>query len=113
MDYKVEAAAPPLGENLSRVCLLIKNNIVYKRRPDLEPAGLAIVVLDIKLGSTSFTLIGYYRQWSVPGLPHSNSPANQIIPFDKLLELGRKVSSKGNVIITSDTNIDTPGRDEG
>ena len=48
-DFALEASTPPPTRNFSRTAILIRNNLPYKRRKDLEPAGLAVVVLEVSL----------------------------------------------------------------
>ena len=35
LDYKCEVAAPAPGQNMSRVCIFLKNNVNYQRRRDI------------------------------------------------------------------------------
>ena len=53
-----------------------------------------------------FLFIGYYRQWSVPGQPNSNSPANQIQRFEKMIALIGGLTANESVLLASETNID-------
>jgi len=53
--------------NQSRNILMIKEDIVYTRRTDLEDQNTSTVWIEIKLQKNKPILLGsVYRQWSLP-----------------------------------------------
>ena len=52
-------------------------------------------------------MIGYYRQWQVPGVRGSNEIQSQVNRLKSLLNVVSKVKHKSDIIIASDTNIYT------
>ena len=105
-DYKCEISKPPASNKFARACLFVKDNVNYKRRPELEPSGLACVIIEVKFNKFSFIVIGYYRQWAVPGEPYSDSPASQILRFNKFTKLINKIGGNNKILVASDTNLD-------
>ena len=67
--------------NNSRNAILIKNNIVYTRRYDLEDTNTSTIWLELKVPNSKNMLIAsIYRQWSLPkalGITNSNNTHNQ------------------------------------
>ena len=73
----------------SRQIIMIKKEIEYSRRSDLEIFNQAIIWVEIPLKNTPNLLIaGGYRQWKLPkevNIPNSNSPKNQKGRWDDFL----------------------------
>ena len=70
-----------VNTNQSRNILMIKDDIVYKRRNDLEDENTSTVWIEIKLPKNKPILLGsIYRQWSLPKslkIKNSNNVQNQ------------------------------------
>ena len=97
LNFSVEVSTPPRGSTLARACLFVRNDVKYKRRTDLEPPGLAIVVVELLLPKEKVLVASFYRERSIPGHPDSDKPANQVGRFeafcDWLLPLSKKKQS--------------------
>ena len=69
--------------NNSRNAILIKNNLIYTRRYDLEDKNTSTIWLELKVPEGKNILISsIYRQWTLPkalGIPKSNNHHNQTI----------------------------------
>ena len=91
---------------MSRNIAWVRNDLNVNRRPDFEPPDLAVVALEVKL-EKPVIVIGYYRQHQVPGLSNSDSFHAQKARFTSLLSVLKKIKDKHEIIICSDTNIDT------
>ena len=80
-DYKIEHTKMAYKTNNSRNAILIKNNIVYTRRHNLEDTNTSTIWLELKVPNSKNILIAsIYRQWSLPkalGIPNSNNTHNQ------------------------------------
>ena len=75
-------------------------------RLELEPKGLAVVAVEISSINNKIFLFSWYRQWSVPGIPGSNSPEAQLARFQSFMDVIKRLASKSKVIVCSDSNID-------
>ena len=64
-DYKIEIEK---HKHLARTAVIIKNNIDYTRREDLETEDTTVIIIDINAGF-KYRIINVYRQ--------SNPPNNQ------------------------------------
>ena len=102
-DYKLEVAKSTLK---SRCAIMIKNNINYTRRDDLEIADLCLCVIDIN-GSENYRIINCYRLFNPPNNQSQNEHfALQLEMIDKIITNpnGRKI------IIAGDFNLDNDNR---
>merc|ERR1712177_140559 len=79
-DYIIEHTKMADKTNRSRNIILIKNDLVHKRRSDLENDDTSTVWIELKLPKSKPMLISsIYRQWSLPknfGIPNSNNIYN-------------------------------------
>ena len=60
LDFHFEGSKPPPNANYSRAGFLIRRNLQYVRPHDLEPAGLAVVILELKLNKQVVYIITWY-----------------------------------------------------
>ena len=66
-DYKIEHTKMSINTNQSRNILMIKDDIIYKRRTDLEDQDTSTVWIEIKTPKNKpILLASIYRQWSLP-----------------------------------------------
>ena len=73
--YKLENDTLNKIDGWSRTGILIRNNISYKRRHDLEYPGLATVWIQVGTpGTKHFLLQGAYRQFQRQGVKGSITP---------------------------------------
>ena len=91
---------------------MIKKDIEYKHRTDLEIKNQAIIWIEIPLNNTNNLMIaGGYRQWKLPkdvSSSNSGSPANQIARWDGFLAKYQLAINEGKDICTlMDDNINT------
>ena len=96
----------------SRQILMIKKDIDYIRRSDLENINQAIIWIEIPLMKSNNLLIaGGYRQWKLPkevNFPNSGSPNNQKLRWDAFLKKYQLALNEGKDICTlMDDNINT------
>ena len=81
-NYKIEANTLIRGNSLARTIVLIRNDIAYKRRYDLENELISSVWVQIIINKkVSMFVASYYRQWSLPkelNVQFSNTIQNQI-----------------------------------
>ena len=68
-DYNIEHTKMSLTTNRSRNIMLIKEDIIYVRRNDLEDDITSTIWIEIKLPNSKPILIAsIYRQWSLPNI---------------------------------------------
>ena len=104
-DYKIEKE---LCNNTARTAIVIKNNIDYKRRLDLEKEDMSLMIIDVDSHS-KYRILNLYRQFNPP------NNLTQISHFTEQLNLIRIASSnlKGRKLIIardfirSTTNLST------
>ena len=66
-DYKIEHTKMATLTNRSRNILLIKDDIIYNRRHDLEDDITSTIWIEVKLPKNKPILVSsIYRQWSLP-----------------------------------------------
>ena len=97
-DYKLEVDKSTLK---SRCAFMIKNNINYTRRDDLESTDLSLCVIDIN-GPENYRLINCYRLFNPP----NNQTQNE--HFALQLEMINKILNNPNgrkIIIAGDFNL--------
>ena len=102
-DYKLEVDKSTLK---SRCAFMIKNNINYTRRDDLESTDLSLCVIDIN-GPENYRLINCYRLFNPP----NNQTQNE--HFALQLEMINKILNNPNgrkIIIAGDFNLDDDNR---
>ena len=65
----------------ARTILLLEQEIIYKRRLDLEDLHISTIWVEVKISKRNSVLVcAYYRQWSLPNecnVSNSNSLAAQ------------------------------------
>ena len=96
-------------DDWSRTGVLIKKNIKYKRRRDLETKNTSTVWLQIgHHGSKQFLYQSVYRQFQRPGIPGSKSQPDQLTRWKSIIDKWTLASLEGREIITSgDFNMDS------
>ena len=94
LDYNIEHTKMSAETNQSRNAILIKNDIIYNRRHDLEDEITSTIWLEVKLPQSKPILISsIYRQWSLPkilGITNSNNIHNQTVAGSQLSHNGTK-----------------------
>ena len=66
-DFNIEHTKMSINTNQSRNIMMIKEDLIYKRRTDLEDAGTSTVWIELKLPKNKPILVAsIYRQWSLP-----------------------------------------------
>ena len=101
-DYKLEVEKSTVK---SRCAVLIKNNIDYTRREDLESIDLSLCVIDVN-GSENWRIINCYRLFNPP----NNQSQNE--HFALQLERIHDILSNPNgrkIIIAGDFNLNLRG----
>ena len=102
-DYKLEVEKATIK---SRCAILIKNDIEYNRRDDLEEADLCICVIDVD-GSVNYRIINFYRLFNPPNnRSQSEHFALQLEWIDKIITN----TKKRKIIIAGDFNLDDDNR---
>ena len=95
----------------SRSAILIKDNIKYKRREDLEDDITSNVWIEIETDKQPILIMSGYRQWHLPkkyGFLNSGTTENRKNRF--LCTLNKweiALKEKKDLIVMMDTNIDT------
>ena len=97
--------------NQSRNIPMIKYDIIYKRRTDLEDQDTSTVWIEIKLPKNKpILLASIYRQWSLPqvlNIKNSNNIQNKTERWEKVLGKWEKaIKEQKEVIISMDNNMD-------
>merc|ERR1712240_978051 len=110
-DYKIEYTKMSNRTNNSRNAILIKNDLVYDRRHDLEDDITSTVWIELKIPNENNILISsIYRQWALPkalGIPKSNNMHNQSTRWTTVLKQWTKAhKEKKEIIVLTDDNID-------
>ena len=81
MDYKIEHTIMANKTNNSHNAILIKNDLIYTRRYDLEEETTSIIWIELRVPEGKNILISsIYRQWTLPkalGIHNSNNQMNQ------------------------------------
>ena len=98
--------------DISRNSVLIKSNINYKRRHDLEDPRTCNIWLEIKMGKgKNILLMGGYRTWSSlksQNISNSRSNKAQVERFSITLNnWSKSMSENKDVIVYMDDNIDS------
>ena len=97
-DYKIEIEK---NNFKSRSAIVIKNNISYQRRQDIEGQDLGIVIIDLN-GQDKYRIVNLYRSHNPPNnltqLAFFNSQLN-------LLETAISTLSNRKLIIAGDFNL--------
>ena len=95
----------------SRNILLIKKDIVYKRRKDLENNINSMIWIEVTLERSSILVMGAYRQFTIPQKIRkkvTDKKENPDYRFNLILEMIMKALKENKeVMIMMDTNIDT------
>ena len=107
--YRLEFDNLDKTDGWSRTGILVKNNIKYKRRRDLESEGTSTVWLQVGCtGRKHFLLQCLYRQFQRPGRIASKSQQSQNNRWDTILEKWSLASNEDREIISiGDFNMDS------
>ena len=107
--YHLESDKLDKLDGWSRTGILIKSNINYKRRHDLETPGISSVWLQVgQPGAKQFLLQGVYRQFQRLGRDGSKSQPNQQARWNEIITKWEKAVSEGREVLTlGDMNIDS------
>ena len=97
--------------NRSRNILLIKDDIIYNRRYDLEDDITSTIWIEVKLPKNKPILISsIYCQWSLPkslNIPNSNNIFNQTSRWQSVLNKWQQAHKENKeIIIMTDDNMD-------
>ena len=112
-DYKIEYTLMAQTTKMSRQILLIKNDVQYTRRHDLEDDDTCTIWVEICMPNKKhFLVMGGYRQWQLPrSHPQhlgSDSVVQQYNRFQKILTHWHNASLENkHIIVMMDDNIDT------
>ena len=98
--------------DISRNSILIRSNINYKRRYDLEDKNTCNIWLEISLGKENrLLLMGGYRTWSAlkcQNIVNSRSNGDQLERFKITLKnWALAMEENKDVIVCTDDNIDS------
>ena len=90
---------------------MIKEDIIYKRRTDLEDQETSTIWIELTIPKNKPILIAsIYRQWSLPqilNIKNSNSIIKQTERWEKVLGNWEKaIKEKKEVIVLTDDNMD-------
>ena len=110
-DFNIEHTKMSINTNQSRNIMMIKEDLIYKRRADLEDAETSTVWIELKLPKNKPILVAsIYRQWSLPqilNIKDSHGIIQQTERWDKVLDKWEKaISEKKEVIVLTDDNMD-------
>merc|ERR1712240_896013 len=110
-DFNIKNTKMSINTNQSRNIMMIKEDLIYKRRADLEDAETSTVWIELKIPRNKPILVAsIYRQWSLPqilNIKDSHGIIQQTERWDKVLEKWEKaISEKKEVIVLTDDNMD-------
>ena len=110
-DYNIEHTKMSINTNQSRNIMMIKEDIIYKRRTDLEDETTSTIWIELKLPKNKPILVAsIYRQWSLPqmlNIKDSHGITQQKERWDKVLDKWQQaISEKKEVIVMADDNMD-------
>ena len=98
-NYKIEIEK---CTEKARCAILIKDNINYTRRNDLEEVDSSVVIIDVNM-KTDYRIINVYRSFNPPNnVTQKQAFRNQLAVIDRAL----KDPFSGHVIIMGDFNLD-------
>ena len=111
-DYDILLNKTSETHDLSRNVVLIKSNIPYKRRLDLEDDITCTIWVEVKPKKTkSFLLMGGYRQWRIPQKIDKNdtrSTKHQLSRYGQILAKWQlAINENKDVLVAMDDNIDS------
>merc|ERR1712243_335523 len=88
-DYKIEHTKMSINTELSRNIIMIKEDIIYKRRTDLEDQETSTIWIKITIPKNKPILIAsIYRKWLLPqilNIKNSNSIIRHTERWEKVL----------------------------
>ena len=107
--YTMEHDGLDKTDGWARTAILIKDNIKYKRRRDLENKGISTVWIQIGFHrQKQFLLQALYRQYQRHGLKSTKSHPEQTKRWTTITNSWDKANKEGREVITlGDTNIDS------
>ena len=112
-DYNIETTSMAQITGISRTALIIKDNIHYTRRHDLEDSHTSTIWIEIHVHKhKSLLLMAGYRQWQLPNThpQHTNSHLNtaQHSRFKDILQKwSMALQEHKHTIVLMDDNINT------
>ena len=91
----------------ARTGILIKENIIYKRRKDLESPKLSTVWIQLNFGNKNKLLIqAVYRQWKLLTEPGSETTKSRFNRFEKIIKKWKVANQeKVDVLTLGDFNL--------
>merc|ERR1712240_172005 len=110
-DYIIEHTKMSMNTNMSRNIIMIKEDLIYEQRTDLEDTETSTIWIELKTPKNKPILIAsIYRQWSLPqilNIKDSNGIIKQTERWEKVLEKWEKaIKEKKEVIVLMDDNMD-------
>merc|ERR1712002_971840 len=110
-DFNIEHTKMSINTNQSRNIMMIKEDLIYKRRADLEDETTSTIWIELKLPKNKPILVAsIYRQWSLPqilNIKDSHGITQQTERWDKVLDKWQQaISEKKEVIVMADDNMD-------
>ena len=107
--YTLEYDSLDKLDGWARTGILVKKNIIYKRRRDLESPGISTVWLQVGTQAKKhFLLHGLYRQFQRPGNKGTSSHPSQYERWKQILTNWETAQKEDREIITlGDCNIDS------
>ena len=110
-DYNVERTKQSVKLGMSRSIMMIKKNLHYKQRKDLEDHVTSTIWIEFEMQKGSCLIMGGYRQWTLPVKMRRNVTMKQDNPEFRLKLILEKIvkAKKENkdIIVMMDTNVDT------
>ena len=107
--YRLECDSLDIQDGWSRTAILIKDNIKYKRRLDLEGRGTSTVWIQVGLaGKKHYLVQALYRQYMRQGKPATKSYTQQQMRWEQIIERWSTANNEQREVITlGDTNLDS------
>merc|ERR1711873_370813 len=110
-EYNIEHTKMSNNTNQSRNIIMIKEDLIYKRREDLEDNTTSTIWIELKLPKNKPVLVAsIYRQWSLPqilNIKDSHGIIQQTERWDNVLDKWQQaISEKKEVIVMADDNMD-------
>ena len=92
--YNVERTKQSVKLGMSRNILMIKKNLHYKRRKDLEDHVTSTIWVELEMQKGSCLIMGGYRQWTLPVKMRRNVTMKQDNPVQAETNLGEDRKSE-------------------
>lgn len=109
--FKIEHTIMANKKNNSHNTILIKNDLIYTRRYDLEGETTSTMWIELRVPEGKNILISsIYKQWTLPkavGIQNSNNHINQNARWKSVLAQWEKAHKEGKeIIVLTDDNMD-------